>query len=90
VIVYITVYVKDQPPYWQVKKVGEISGLIVRRDYRRRGVARELLGKAAEFFKSQCVKYYTVYTAVENQAGVDFYAACGLTPLYTTMIGRTP
>jgi len=90
IVGYITVYVKDQPEFWQVKKVGEISGLMVSRDYRRSGVARELLGKTDEFFKSQCVKYYTVYTAVENQAGVDFYAACGLTPLYTTMIGRIP
>lgn len=90
IVGYISVNVKEQPEYWQVEKVGEISGLMVSRDYRRRGVARKLLGKAVEFFKSHCVKYYTVYTAVENQAGVDFYAACSLTPLYTTMIGKIP
>ena len=87
---YITVYVKEQPHYWQVKNVGEISGLMVRQDYRRSGVARGLLGKAVEFLNSQYVKYYTVYTTVENQSGVDFYTACGLTPLYTTMMGRIP
>ena len=85
---YITVYVNEQPEYWQVKNVGEISGLMVSMDYRRKGVGKGLLDKACEFLKSRGVQYFTTYTAVENQAGVNFYTACGLTPLYTTMMGR--
>src|SRR5512136_2002496 len=35
----ITVYVRSQAAYWQVKKAGDISGLMVHKDYRRRGIA---------------------------------------------------
>lgn len=88
IVGYITVYVKEQADYWQVKRVGEISGLMVRKDYRRRGIASRLFVAAKEFFVSQGLKYYTVYTAVENQGAIDFYQQNGLAPLYSTMIGE--
>ena len=87
IVGYITVYVKRQAEYWQVKTVGEISGLMVHNDYRRQGLAARLLSRAKDFFSSQGVKYYTVYTAVANQAGLDFYRNQGLEPIYTTFIG---
>jgi ribosomal protein S18 acetylase RimI-like enzyme len=52
IVGYITVYVKDQADYWQIKKVGDISGLMVQREYRHRGIASRLLAKAKEFFES--------------------------------------
>jgi len=84
---YITVYVKDQADYWQIKKVGDISGLMVQKGYRRRGIAKRLLATANSYFKSLALKYCIVYTAVENRAAIDFYKENGLIPLYTTMIG---
>src|SRR5512139_661494 len=39
IIGYITVYVKDQEDFWRIKKVGEISGLMVDKKYRQRGTA---------------------------------------------------
>jgi ribosomal protein S18 acetylase RimI-like enzyme len=80
--------VKEQAAYWQVKQVGEISGLMVRKKYRRLGIANQLFDRAKEFFTARDVKYYLVYTAVENQAALDFYKQNGMTPLYTTMIGE--
>ena len=49
IVGYITVYVKDQADYWQVKRVGDISGLMVQKEYRRRGIATRLWAKAKEF-----------------------------------------
>jgi ribosomal protein S18 acetylase RimI-like enzyme len=88
IIGYITVYVKDQADYWQVKRVGDISGLMIQKEYRRKGIAQKLLAKAKEFFASQGVKYYTVFTAIENRGALDFYRENGLTPLYSTLIGE--
>ena len=88
IVGYITVYVKDQADYWQVKRVGDISGLMVQKEYRHRGIANKLLAKAKEFFASNGLKYYTVFTAVENQGAIDFYQQNGLEPLYSTMIGE--
>lgn len=85
---YITVYVSEQASYWQIKKVGEISGLMVQNEYRRRGIAERLLAQAKAFFMEKGVRFYTVYTAVSNQTALRFYRKNGFLPLYTTMLGK--
>jgi ribosomal protein S18 acetylase RimI-like enzyme len=61
---------------------------MVREDYWQRGTGKRLLAHAKGFFAAQGVKYYSVYTAVENRAALDFYRQNGLSLLYTTMIGE--
>lgn len=87
IVGYITVYVRKQAAHWKIKKVGDISGLMVHADYRRRGIASQLLARARAFFAEHAVKYFTVYTAAENKAAIEFYQRNGLRPLLTTMIG---
>jgi ribosomal protein S18 acetylase RimI-like enzyme len=88
IIGYITVYIKSQPDYWKIKKIGEISGLMVHKDYRRQRIARRLLDEAKSFIKSKGVKYFTLFTSAENHAALKFYDRCGLTTLYTTKLGN--
>lgn len=88
IVGYITVSVKEQPDYWQVKKVGDISGLMVQLEYRHRGIASKLYAKAREFLEAKGIQYFTVFTSVENQAGLYFYRGNGLVPLHTTLIGE--
>jgi len=88
VVGYITVYVKEQAAYWQIRQVGEISGLMVQESYRRTGIANMLLEAAKQYFESQGIQYYLVYTAVKNHAAIDFYTKNGLAPLYTAFIGE--
>lgn len=87
IVGYITVYVRTQPIYWKIKKVGDISGLMVQKAYRRRGIAGHLLAKARAFFEKKAVRYFTVYTAIGNRGALEFYERSGLLPLYTTMMG---
>ncbi|MEW5872334.1 MAG: GNAT family N-acetyltransferase [Chloroflexota bacterium] len=88
IVAYITVYVHEQVSYWQVKRLGEISGLMVQPEYRKQGIAGRLLAAAKSFFAAQGVRYFAVYTAVANRAALEFYAQHGLVPLYTTMLGE--
>lgn len=88
VVGYVTVYVQAQPAYWRVKRVGHISGLMVAPGSRRRGIGRRLLAEARAFFREQGVRYYTVYTAAENRAALEFYTAGGMSPLYTHFLGE--
>lgn len=87
IVGYITVYVREQAPFWKVKKVGEVSGLMIHKDYRRRAIAGQLLARARVFFVGHGVKYFSLFTSVENKAGIAFYQRQGLTHLHTTMLG---
>lgn len=87
IVGYVTVYVREQTPFWKIKKVGDISGLMVHKDYCRRGIASQLLDHARAFFARHGVRYFTLFTAVQNKAAIAFYERNGLTHLHTTMIG---
>jgi ribosomal protein S18 acetylase RimI-like enzyme len=88
IVAYITIYVQEQPAYWQVKRIGHISGLMVDAAYRRQGIAERLLAEARSFFRQQGVVYFTVFTAVANHPARQFYEAAGMTPLYITFLGE--
>ena len=88
IVGYITVFIKEQPGYWKVKRVGDISGLMVYKDYRRRGIASQLLAEATTFIRTQGVRYFTVYTAATNQTAIAFYKHNGMNPLYVTLLGE--
>ncbi len=89
VVGYITVFNKAQPGYWKVKRVGDISGLMMHRDYRRQGIASALLSAAVSFVREHGVRYFTVYTAIANQTAIAFYEHNGMKPLYVTLLGET-
>lgn len=89
VVGYVTVYVQAQPAYWQVKRLGHISGLMVAPEERRQGIGGRLLEQARAYFREQGVHYYTVFTAVKNREALDFYAGQGMVPLYSHLVGET-
>jgi ribosomal protein S18 acetylase RimI-like enzyme len=84
---YITVLVQTQPAYWSVGRVGHISGLMVGRESRRKGIATRLLEEAGAFFAEHGIGHYTVSTAVANRQALEFYAGHGLEPLQTVLLG---
>ena len=85
---YITVSVRAQPSFYRVKKVGVISGLMVHKDFRRKGIAAQLLAEATGFFKKNGVRYFTVYTLTNNHAAIELYKRNEMMPLHTTLIGE--
>jgi ribosomal protein S18 acetylase RimI-like enzyme len=88
IIGYITVYIKDQPNYWKLKKVGDISGLMVNKNFRQNGIGTKLVMKGIEYFKQKKIKYYTLFTSVNNTAAITLYKKCGLKPLQTILYGE--
>jgi ribosomal protein S18 acetylase RimI-like enzyme len=87
IVGYMTAHLRDQPAYWQIKQVGDISGLMVHKDFRRRGIGSQLLAQARVFFAKRGVNYFVVSTAAENKGAIEFYKCNGLWPLYATMAG---
>ena len=84
----ITVHVRQQAPFYKVRQVGAISGLMVSAAFRRQGIATRLLAEAKSWFKRRHVEYFTVYTATANAGAVEFYCHSGMRPLHTTFIGE--
>ena len=89
IVGYASVAVREQPRFYRIKKVGANSGLMVAKDHRRRGIATRLLAEAKAYFQRNGIRYFTVYTAVANQAAIKFYEQNGMAPLHTTLIGET-
>ena len=88
IVGYITIFVRQQPSFYKIKKVGAISGLMIHKAHRRKGIASKLLAQATAFFEEQGVQYFTVYTASANQDALRFYERNGMTPLHITMVGE--
>ena len=78
IVGYITVYVRPQAKFWQVKQVGEISGLMVHRAYRRQGIAGRLLAQAKGFFAARDIALlHGVHVCPEpGRAGLTNGAVC--------------
>jgi len=88
IVGYITVVIKNQPDYWKIKRIGDIFGLMVSKNFRNNGIGTKLIMKGLEYFKRMDIKYYTVFTSVNNTSGISLYKKCGLKQLYTTLYGR--
>jgi ribosomal protein S18 acetylase RimI-like enzyme len=88
IIGYLTAYIKEQASFWQIKQVGEISGVMVKQNYRHQGIAARLLRDAEAFFTSHDVRCFTTFTSVNNHGALDFYYQMGMSPLSITLVGE--
>ena len=88
IIGYLTAYIKEQASYWQLKEVGEISGLMVQQDQRHKGIATSLFHEAQAFFNSHGLECYTTYTSTNNHGALDFYEEMGMKSLGITLVGE--
>lgn len=89
IVGYALVAIREQPRFYKIKKIGAVSGLMVAKEHRRKGVASRLLTEAKAYCRRNGIKYFTLYTAVANKAAGRFYEQNGMTALHTTFIGET-
>ncbi|MDD3731572.1 MAG: GNAT family N-acetyltransferase [candidate division Zixibacteria bacterium] len=89
IVGYSSITIREQPRFYKIKKVGVISALMIKKEYRRCGIATRILNEANLFFREHGIKYYTFYTAVTNQAAVRLYEKLGMAPLHLSFIGET-
>jgi ribosomal protein S18 acetylase RimI-like enzyme len=89
IVGYASVVIREQPRFYKIKKVGAISALMVAQDYRRRGIATQLLVEAKTYFRRHGLKYFTFYTAVANREAIMLYERLGMQPLYKGFLGET-
>ena len=88
IVAYISFNIKSRLSFFKIKKVGEISGLMVNKEYRKKGIAKQLLEKTIEWFKSKNINHYILETSSKNDGAIKFYTSLGLNPLRTQLIGK--
>jgi ribosomal protein S18 acetylase RimI-like enzyme len=88
VVGFVTVRLRTQPAYWRVRRVGQVSGLMVDAEHRRQGIGGQLLARARAYLREQGVRYCTLYTAVGNERALAFYESQGMEPLYSHLLGE--
>jgi len=86
---YALLAVREQAPFYKIKRVGSIAGLYVLPEYRRQGRAVGLMNACRDFFAEQNVKYYTLFTSVNNNGAIKLYRRLGLEELHATFLGRS-
>ncbi len=89
IVGYASVVIRNQPRFYMVKRVGAISALMVTKKHRRKGIATGLLDESRAFFRRHGITYFTLYTAVANDAATAFYERNGLSRLHISFIGKT-
>ncbi|MCD6589833.1 GNAT family N-acetyltransferase [Candidatus Woesearchaeota archaeon] len=88
IIGYIAFSIKQRPRFYKIKRVGYIHGLMVHKDYRRKGIGKQLMDNALKFFIKHDVKYLYLETSVDNINAINFYKELGLEPLRIEFIGK--
>ena len=74
---YLMADVKAYPPIYVHKNYGHIGGISVTASARRKGVGKELLGAALDWFREQGLQRVECGVAVENMISQGFWKGMG-------------
>lgn len=77
VIGFISGFVKYLFPWFRIKKVGHISFMFIDEGSRRKGVGKQLLSYANQWFKDQGLSYVELYVNERNSNGLSFWKSMG-------------
>jgi ribosomal protein S18 acetylase RimI-like enzyme len=68
------------PSRFSDERALELSGLVVRSDFRGRGVGRALVAEAARFAVERRIPWLELKTFSPNRGAMDFWESLGFTP----------
>ena len=77
IIGYTLIFIKDEIPIYKNKKIGYISDLYVKRDYRTKAISSELKDKSFEWFKGKGIKFIAVPLYPDNKHAHSVYKKWG-------------
>ncbi|MEK6972518.1 MAG: GNAT family N-acetyltransferase [archaeon] len=74
---YILVFIKDEIPIYENKKVGYVSDLYVKEQFRHKGISSELMNKAIGWFKQKKLKVAAIPLYAANKHAYSIYKKYG-------------
>ncbi|RLE75019.1 MAG: hypothetical protein DRJ56_06410 [Thermoprotei archaeon] len=86
VIGYILFRIRTDLPLWSPHKMATIYDLYVRPDFRRKGVATELLARALEVMRSRGATLVMITALVANEPALRLYRKMGFRDFRLTLV----
>jgi ribosomal protein S18 acetylase RimI-like enzyme len=78
------------PSRFSDERALELSGVVVRSDFRGRGVGRALVAEAARFAEEHGIPWIELKTFSPNQGAMDFWESLGFTPRVVQLTSSAP
>lgn len=77
IIGYTLIFIKNEIPIYENKKVGYISDLYVKKDFRKKGISTQLKDRSLEWFKDKGIKIIAVPMYPDNKHAHSLYKKWG-------------
>jgi GNAT superfamily N-acetyltransferase len=77
------------PSRFSDERALEISGVVVRSDFRGRGVGRALVAEASRWATERAIPWVELKTFAPNAGAMDFWEALGFTPRVVQLTSAT-
>ena len=74
---YSLSFIKDLPPVYEVDKVGYISDLYVKKEFRKKNIASIFKDEAFKFFRKKGIRYKSIMVNQENKHAHSIYKKWG-------------
>jgi ribosomal protein S18 acetylase RimI-like enzyme len=78
------------PSRFSDERALELSGVVVRSDFRGRGVGRALVAEAARFAQERGIPWVELKTFSPNQGAMEFWESLGFTPRVVQLTSSAP
>jgi ribosomal protein S18 acetylase RimI-like enzyme len=78
------------PSRFSDERALELSGVVVRSDFRGRGVGRALVAEAARFAEERRIPWVELQTFSPNQGAMEFWESLGFTPRVVQLVSAAP
>lgn len=79
---YMLIYIKKTIPIYKLKKIGYISDLFIKKEFRRRGISSKLKKKAISWFKKKGMKHMSIQVYADNKIPYDIYKKWGFSDFH--------
>lgn len=82
---YLMIFIRKNTPIFKMKKLGEISDLFVKKEYRGLGISMRFRIEAEKWFKKKGMKYMVLLVYPDNKRAYSIYKKWRFFDFHTEM-----
>ena len=86
---YCLVYIKNNIPIFKLEKIGHISDLFVKQEYRKQGISSKFKNEAIKWLKKKRIKHISLQVYKDNDFAHSIYGKWGFDDYHIEMRRKT-